>query len=278
MRPVDYHLHSPLCRHAEGHPTEYAASAFSLGMDECGLSDHSPMAAPFDDWRMLREELPRYVEMVDEARAAHPGKTIRLGLEVDYLLGQERWIEALATMAPWDYFIGAVHYVTPDWAIDDPQWVGSSRWAGAAVTEIWEGYWRAYASAIRSGLFDFFAHPDLPKKFGYIPPGDLRPYYDLAIQAAVDAQAVFEINTAGLRNTAGDVYPHRDFIERAVEAGIPFIISSDAHKPEHVGYAFDQAWRLLWDCGARTTVRFAGRNRRIVALDEPPQKAAVMEA
>jgi hypothetical protein len=30
--PADYHMHTPLCRHAVGEPTEYAAHAIKLGL------------------------------------------------------------------------------------------------------------------------------------------------------------------------------------------------------------------------------------------------------
>ena len=41
--PADYHMHTPLCRHAKGEPTEYAARAIEAGVPEIGFSDHSPM-------------------------------------------------------------------------------------------------------------------------------------------------------------------------------------------------------------------------------------------
>ncbi|MDB6056624.1 MAG: Histidinol phosphate phosphatase, partial [Verrucomicrobiales bacterium] len=36
-------MHTPLCRHASGEPTEYAAHALSVGLTEIGFTDHSPM-------------------------------------------------------------------------------------------------------------------------------------------------------------------------------------------------------------------------------------------
>ena len=63
--PADYHLHTPLCRHAVGEPTEYAARALALGLREIGFSDHSPMPREdFDHWRMFAGQLDEYVEMV----------------------------------------------------------------------------------------------------------------------------------------------------------------------------------------------------------------------
>ena len=34
----DYHMHTPLCGHATGHPREYAAEAVRKGIGEIGFS------------------------------------------------------------------------------------------------------------------------------------------------------------------------------------------------------------------------------------------------
>ncbi len=268
---ADYHTHTPLCRHAEGSPTELAHHAKALGLSELGLSDHSPMAEWFDDWRMLTSEFPRYLEMVAEAQARHPGFPIRLGLEVDFLPGHEGWIEQLSGMADWDYFIGSVHYVTPDWDLDNPKWLGSGRWEQQSVDEVWAMYFGACERSIRSGLFDFHAHPDLAKKFGHRPAGDRRRFYEPVIRAAAETGTAFEINTAGWRNSAGEQYPERAFLEMALEAGVPILISSDAHKPTDVGRDFDRALALAWDVGYRETVRYHRRQRTTVPLPSPEQ-------
>ena len=52
--PADYHMHTPLCRHATGEPVDYARHAVKLGLTEIVFSDHSPMPREdFDDWRLL---------------------------------------------------------------------------------------------------------------------------------------------------------------------------------------------------------------------------------
>ena len=49
--PPDYHMHTPLCRHASGEPVDYARRALEVGLSEIGFSDHSPMRQDdFDDW------------------------------------------------------------------------------------------------------------------------------------------------------------------------------------------------------------------------------------
>ncbi len=243
-----------------------AAQAVALGLQELGFADHNPMATPFDDWRMSLEDLPRYLEAVGEARAAFPQLTIRLGLEVDYLPGKEAWIQELATMADWDYFIGSVHYLG-DWEVDHPMYLG--RHADNAQ-EIWAAYWPAYERCIRSGLFDFVAHPDLPKKFGFRPEGDLRRFYEPTIAALAETGTAFEINTAGLRKQCRELYPAREFLVMAHEANVPMLINSDAHAPEEVGAGFAQATALAREIGFTEVARFSKRKRYGVALGIQP--------
>lgn len=264
----DYHLHTPLCHHAKGWPVEFAAQAVSLGLGEIGFADHNPMPTYFDNWRMLREDLPRYFEEVAKARSLFPDLTIRLGLECDFLSGGEDWIHELRGLADWDYFIGSVHYLGDGTEVDAPQ--ALKRYAGGETSAIWEAYWTTYQRAIRSGLFDFVAHPDLPKKFGFIPNGDLRRFYEPTIAALAESNTPFELNTAGWRKECAEQYPARQFLELAHAARVPLLINSDAHSPAELAFGFSDAVKLVRDIGFTHTVRFAGGKPTQVSLP-PPQ-------
>lgn len=253
----DYHIHTPLCHHAIGTPLQYLQAAEKLGLTEIGFADHNPMPAYFDQWRMSVDDLPRYIEMIEETQSS--SIPVRIGLECDYIRGYESWIEQVAAKYPWDYLIGSVHYISPGWAVDDPQYL--SRFTDYPVEEIWDLYWKHYLEAIKSELFDFVAHPDLPKKFGYRPKGDLGRYYEPAIRALVDHRLAYEINTAGLRKEAEEIYPAYAFIELAGKAGVPVLINSDAHAPEEVGHQFGFARELARKAGYNNTVRFEKRRR-----------------
>lgn len=264
---TDYHMHTPLCLHAEGTPADYARHAQSSGLAEIGISDHNPMPEKFDDWRMLITDLPRYFELVDEARAALPDFPIRLALECDHINGYQQWIDQIASMADWDYLIGSVHYIHDGIAVDDPRHV--SRWSTAAdIEHLWGMYWRCYEQMIRTRQFDFHAHPDLAKRFGLRPAGDLRRYYEPVIQALVDTSGILEVSTAGLRKDVREIYPARAMLELAFSAGVPVVINSDAHTPADVGVDFDKALDLVRSVGYTTTVRFEKRQRKIVPLPE----------
>jgi histidinol-phosphatase (PHP family) len=241
-----------------------AARAVALGLDELGFADHNPMPASFDDWRMLHGELPEYLEQVDLARTRFPNLPIRLGLEMDFLDGCEAWWEQLRSAATWDFWIGSVHYLADGMEVDNPKYL--SRYREADPAHVWAAYWERYEACIRSGWFDFVAHPDLPKKFGFLPGGDLRRFYEPAIQALVDTGLAYEINTAGLRKDCRELYPARQFVQLAREAGVPVLVNSDAHAVSELGAGYAEAVALLHEVGYTEVVRFAGGRRISVPL------------
>jgi histidinol-phosphatase (PHP family) len=263
--PPDYHMHTPLCRHAVGEPAEYAAQALKLGLTEIGFSDHSPMRQDdFDLWRMRLDQLDEYVENIRRTQKQFPQLRIKLALEVDYLPGGEDWVRELAGRYPWDYFIGSVHYVSEDWAIDDPTHL--SKWKGRDPYEVWSIYFQRLAMAATSGLFEIIGHADLPKKFNLRPEKNCQPLYELFLDAAKKANVAIELNTAGLRKDCKEIYPCRSLLELAAARQIPITFGSDSHAPGEVGHAFDEAVALARSVGYTQACQFTGRARTMVAF------------
>ena len=254
---TDYHMHTPLCGHAVGAPREYVLAAQKAGLVEIGFSDHNPMPTQFDEWRMGPDQLPQYIDLIAEVRRQFPRYPIRLGLECDFIAGYEGHIRKLAESAEWDYLIGSVHYITPRWAVDSPTHLKS--WLEHPLEEIWKNYFEAYARMAESCLFDFLAHPDLVKKYGNRPEGDLCRFYNVALDAVAEAGAVLEVSTAGLRKAAQEIYPSREFLEAAWRRHIPIVINSDAHAPEEVAYEFDRAYAFVREIGYTEVMRFEKR-------------------
>src|SRR6266404_2034227 len=149
--PADYHMHTPLCRHASGEPTELAARAVKVGLSEIGFSEHNPMMRDdWDDWHMRQADLDDYVDKVEKARRDHPQLTIKLAMEVDFIPGHEDWIRDLAARHPWDYLIGAVHYVSDSWDLDNPKKL--SEWKQRDPNDVWRAYFERLTMAAESGL------------------------------------------------------------------------------------------------------------------------------
>ena len=261
--PADYHLHTPLCRHATGEPGDYAARAVAIGLTEIGFSDHSPMPRDnFDDWRMRADQLDEYVAKVRKAQKDFPQLTIRLALEVDYLPGYEDWIRGLAARHPWDYLIGSVHYVSDSWVIDDPRKL--SEWKHRNTNEVWSAYFDRLTMAAETGFFEIIGHVDLPKKFGHRPPQDCMALYEKFLNASKKHNCAIELNTAGLRKDCREIYPSRQILELAFQKGVPITFGSDAHAPGEVGMNFAEAIRLARGIGYQDCCRFTQRKRQMV--------------
>ncbi len=233
----------------------------AAGVTEYGISDHAPQVPePFDDWRMVEADWPEYLTWIERARAHAGGRIpVRCGLECDWLPGNEGWIEELAKRMDWDYLIGSVHYLGT-WDFDNPNLL--SIWDTSDVEHVWTRYWAEYARMAESGLFDILGHPDLVKKFGHRPQGDLNRFYEPVIDAIAASGCAIELNTAGWHKPCGECYPSASFLELAASAGIPLVISSDAHAPEEMARDFPRAVKLARECGFRETVLFEKRRRR----------------
>lgn len=265
---ADYHTHTPLCLHAEGKPEEYIDQAIAANLAEYGISDHAPQAPePFDEWRMLEENLPQYFDWIARARK-HAGEklSVRAGLECDWLPNCGDWIDHLASQYDWDYLIGSIHYLGDKWDFDNPKWLG--RWAETDVEQIWSLYWKEYTTMAKSGLFDFLGHPDLIKKFAYRPSGDLRRFYDPVIETIAGKDVAIELNTAGFHKPCAEQYPSAEFLTLAAGANIPITLSSDAHHPSEVARDFERGLQLIKDAGFTHLSRFQKRQRTQVRITE----------
>lgn len=247
MQRTDYHTHTPLCLHAQGEPESFVAKALELGLTTYGIADHAPMPPehePYDNWRMLCADAPRYREWINRARAA-AGTSLNIltGLECDWLPGIEPWISELRRTFGCDYLIGSVHYLRHHESVDDAIYAKRSITGNTELD--WELYWQAITDMIKSGLFDIVGHIDLVKIWGRVPEGDLMRYYTPALKALQESGMAVEINTAGWHKHCAEQYPSRQFLQELLTRRIPIVINSDAHYPEHLSRGWEQAIALL---------------------------------
>jgi histidinol-phosphatase (PHP family) len=269
---TDYHLHlrpDALDATAAEHFTtanvaRYREVASERGIAELGVSEHihrfrqalEVWSHPF--WQANAvDDLDEYCRFVREAT------DLRLGIEADFVPGAEDRTANLLESCDFDYVVGSVHFLR-DAAVDMEE---HDVWRSTrSAEEIWRRYFRTLGEAARSGLFDILAHPDLVKVWGPDrprPEGDLRRYYELALEGIAESGIAVEVSTAGLRKRAQELYPAPAFLQMCVEAGAPVALSSDAHRPEDVGADYEQALELLERVGVGELCVFERRARRL---------------
>jgi histidinol-phosphatase (PHP family) len=269
---TDYHLHlrpDDLDAAAADHYTAANAERYRLmaserGIAELGVAEHvyrfkqalSVWEHPF--WReYARDDLDDYCQFVRDRT------DLRLGLEADFIPGAEDRTANLLEARDFDFVVGSVHFLA-DRALDMED---HTIWDGTAgAEEVWRRYFLTLAEAARSGLFDILAHPDLVKVWGPErprPEGDLRRFYEPAVEAIAESGIAVEVSTAGLRKRAREIYPAPAFLEMCIEADAQFALSSDAHRPLDVGADYDRAVELLASLDVTRLCVFERRRRRM---------------
>lgn len=262
---ADYHNHTSLCRHATGTVHGYLDKAIARGVTDYGFSCHSPMPEHFDPrHRMMREQLPAYLEWLEQARVRYEGRVqVKIALEADFAPRHVDYVRQMIKEYPYDYIIGSVHFLK-NWGIDDP--AQAEQWEKADVLAVYREYFDTIADAAETGMFDIIGHMDLVKKFGFFPKEDWSGIVDRALDRVARTGICVEINTSGLRKKVHQIYP-ADWIVRLMRAkNIPITLGADAHDEKDVAADLDRAIVLAREAGYTEYCTFAGRQRTSVPL------------
>jgi histidinol-phosphatase (PHP family) len=273
---TDYHVHlRPDDRGATAeryftpaNAERYREAAAERGIEELGVSEHVyRFVQALDVWQHelwqqhAKDDIDEYCDFVREQT------DLKLGIEADFIPGREDRMASLIDARDWDYVVGSIHFVG-EHALDHEDY---DIWTMTAQgpDKVWRRYFEMLGELAATGMFDILAHPDLVKMWGGRrprPDGDLRRYYELAMDGIAETQPAIEVSTAGLRKPVGELYPDPAFLEMCLERGCPVALSSDAHTPEDLGSGYDQALAMLERLGVGELAVFERRERRLVPM------------
>lgn len=222
---ANYHTHTWRCNHATGNEKQYVENALKAGLEILGFADHTPYIFPGDYYSTFRMELgqlPGYVDTVLGLREAYAGRIeIPLGLETEYY--PKHFGELLSRLReyPMDYLILGQHFVGNEY---DAPYNG----LGSRDEALLRQYVRQSCDAMNTGLFTYFAHPDL---LNFQGDGKLYLHHMRDIcREAKGCGVPLEFNLLGL--AGGRHYPTFGFWELVAEEGCDVVLGRDAHSPE----------------------------------------------
>ena len=273
---TDYHLHlRPDDAGTEGaqyfttaNAERYRAVAEERGIGELGCSEHIyRFAQALEVWRHPLWRESAVDDLDDYAGFVREQTDLKLGIEADFIAGREDRLATLLDAHAWDYVVGSVHFVGEHAVDHDGYEVWDHR--SQRPDELWRRYFVTLGGAARTGLFDILAHPDLVKMWGPrrpVPEGDLRRFYEFAMDGIAESRIAVEVSTAGLRKPVAELYPAPAFLEMCLDAGCPVALSSDAHVPGDVGRDYERALELLDSVGVTELAVFEARERRMEPL------------
>ena len=248
-------------------PTQMVARAQDLGMTSLGISNHfivhpdiaktkfyphavsggyeTIYSSSFDEaiakFKPHYEELRKLQDMVDIK--------IYRGMEVDFFDYPEwrgGFERALKILNP-DYIICASHFIEYDGMLCNVHDMANAD--EKTRDKMVQMYWDKLGRAAGTGMFNWMAHLDLPKKTGC---GRGERWWDTehgAMLAVARSKTPIEINTSLYRPYCDEPYPSPRILEMAADMHVPVLLSDDAHVAEHMGRNFVRAYELAKSCG-----------------------------
>ncbi len=257
---ANYHTHTPRCKHARGTEWEYCDKAIENGFSVVGFTDHC--AWPYENgfvstFHMAVSDLPGYVAAVNEVKRAYAGRLeVRLGWECENYPTYMNWLRETKEQYGLEYLILGNHLDTTD---------NGGMYFGRCTepAHLWR-YVKMCTEALETGLFRYFAHPDLFLRSYVGFDEHCRAASRALCEAAKALNIPLEYNLLGLincRNSAEGMlcYPCRAFWEVAAEVGADCVIGVDAHSPGRFDEQkeWNEAAALLDSLGIRRLERLA---------------------
>lgn len=251
---VDYHIHAAAHGEYMYSPEwieKFIAAAAKREISEIGLSEHQEYSG-LVDWTAI-EKASSEIKQVK----------IRLGLEADYIPGQESITRRYILARNYDYIIGSVHFIQ-GWGFDHPDF--RERFDHCDVDETYQIYFSLVCGMAQSGLYDIVGHMDLIKLWGHRPRRHISSFISPVLKAIKLSGMAVELNSAGLRKPVHELYPAENIIKEMYNMNIPVTLGSDAHHPDQVGEDFDILVKTATRAGYNSIMVFEQRRQNKVLL------------
>ncbi len=231
-------------------------SAIEKGFDEIGFSDHYCIKYKVH-WAVNTEGIARLGKKIEKVKMKFGDRiNILFGLEVDYFPEFEKEIGEALKEYEFDYVIGSIHFLD-GWNYDTDK----SRYPEFKNDYLYRWYFSELQKAVRSGLFDYMAHPDLIKKHQIWPENSQKDLYRETAKIFADSGVAYEVNTSGRDRPCGEFFPGNELIGEFYHAGVPVTLGSDSHYEHQIGRYFNEAKTLLRESGYQSVVRFHKRKQ-----------------
>lgn len=259
---TDGHIHIERGPYTLDWISEFVKKAVETGLDEIRLLEHcyrfEEFVPMYDSVCAYSEyvnawfhrqagvmKLEDYLHLIDQVRKEHFPVRIRFGLEICYFREFEDFIVKQAKGKGLDFLLGSIHFVD-SFAFDHK----AEHWAGADVDRVYRRYFEDSVSLAESGIFDGIGHPDTIKLFGHKPSYPLTECYERLAQALAGNGMYADQNSGAFRRCpdTASLGMEDELLRILKKHQVQIVTSSDAHRPEDVGYKIRELEARIADC------------------------------
>ncbi len=249
------HTHTTYCD-GRNSAEDIVKKAIDLGFESLGFSGHATMPDSIPaSYAMTREGTLAYKKEVNALKEKYKGQLeIFLGIEYDALSETD--------LSDYDYTIGSVHYIKKGNEVIDfditahgVKRIIDRNYGGNGMLFAKE-YYEELARLPESIIPDIVGHFDIVAKhcekipFFDIESNEYKNYALEALHALSPKCRLYEVNVGGIpRGYRLTPYPSRFILKEIKALGCGVIITSDCHDMEKLNTGFDDAVKLISDCG-----------------------------
>ncbi|MBO3798733.1 MAG: histidinol-phosphatase [Thermoproteota archaeon] len=238
---INYHIHTTFSD-GSSRMSDYCEAAVRKGFEEIAFTDHLTVfpngssSTGSLDWLRLES----YVEEARMVSEKYGGKlTVRLGLEVDYIPGNEKILEDMLDSYDFDFLMGSVHFVggicidSPSHRILVEKEIGKN-----GFNKFYSAYMRLVGKAVETGLFNVVSHIDIVRIWGFTPSDGFLDEQNV-LRLVKQHGMCIEVSSRGLRQPVNSIYPSQRIMRKTRELEISLTVGTDAHSVEEIDYAYD---------------------------------------
>ncbi len=243
---ADGHIHTRLCRHAEGAMEDYVKAAQRAGLRKITFLEHLEVNIhnQRQSW-LTTDDFAEYFRQGRRLQEKYCGRMeIGLGVEAGYNPQAIESLQQSLARYSWDtiglsyhfYSLAGLHY----------NMVGRNRnhitiLKARGLGRVAEEYFRGLIQALEHITCDKICHLDAVMR--YVPAFQFTRSHLVLIDTLLESMqakgVALEVNTAGF-TIRDQPHPCSQITKKAIQLSIPLVVGSDAHHPTQVGRFFDR--------------------------------------
>ena len=246
------HTHTYFCDGKDA-PEDIVKEAIRLGLNAIGFSGHS--ASYYSNYPLPKNGTLDYIKEVNRLKGVY-------GDQIDIFLGFEYDMYCGIDTSPFDYIIGAMHYlymndtfIPFDRDLANLELQINTHFGGDGLAFA-KRYYRELCDMPKYVKADVLAHFDTITKLSEkkrLFDTECKEYLDAAKEAIytlVDKIPVFEVNTGAMsRGYRTAPYPSLPILREMNRAGVHIVLTSDCHDLRALTHAFPETLEMIRACG-----------------------------
>lgn len=261
MITSDYHVHSFFSSDSKASMESMIERAITLGFTRICFTDHMDYDFPKQYTHNFEFDPEEYFKKLKCMKETYQDKIkVLYGIECGMQPHLGKRFNSLITSFPFDFVICSSHIINGQDPYFKEFWNDMTKEQGINL----------YLDSILANMnafdnFDVYGHLDYVVR--YVPEGDTKYDYldykdkiDTILLTLIQKGKGIEVNTAGYKYGLGTTNPKEEIIKRYLELGGTILtIGSDGHTPEHLGYDFENARKMLKSLGIKEYTVFENR-------------------